>query len=53
MAADKEYQADAIKADQPVGAPIGGLQVAAMIDDLASAGTTDSIAAYKRLHAAK
>jgi hypothetical protein len=53
MAGDKEYQADAIKADQPVGAPIGGPQVAAMIDDLASAGTTDSIAAYKRLRAAK
>jgi Tripartite tricarboxylate transporter family receptor len=53
MAADKEYQADAVKADQPVGAPIGGAQLAAMIDDLASAGTTDSIAAYKRLRAAK
>jgi hypothetical protein len=53
MAADKEYQADAVKADQPVGAAIGGTQLAAMIDDLASAGTADSIAAYKRLRAAK
>jgi hypothetical protein len=53
MAGDKDYQADAVKADQPVGAPIGGLQLAAMIDDLASAGSTDSIAAYKRLRAAK
>jgi len=53
MAADKDYQADAMKADQPVGAPIGGAQLAAMIDELASAGTADSIAAYKRLRAAK
>jgi hypothetical protein len=53
MAADKEYEADAVKADQPVGAPIGGAQLAAMIDDLASAGTSDSIDAYKRLRAAK
>jgi Tripartite tricarboxylate transporter family receptor len=53
MAADKDYQVDAVKADQPVGAAIGGTQLAAMIDDLASAGTADSIAAYKRLRAAK
>jgi len=53
MAADKEYQTDAVKADQPVGAPIGGTQLAAMIDDLASAGTADSIAAYKRLRTAR
>jgi hypothetical protein len=53
MAADNEYQADAVKADQPVGAPIGGKQLAAMIDELASAGTTDSIAAYKRLRVAR
>lgn len=53
MAADKEYQADAVKADQPVGAPIGGAQLAAMIDDVASAASADSIAAYKRLRAAK
>jgi hypothetical protein len=53
MAADKDYQADAVKADQPVGAPIGGAQLAAMIDDVASAASADSIAAYKRLRAAK
>jgi hypothetical protein len=53
MAADKEYQADAIKADQPVGAPIGGARLAAMIDDVASVASADSIAAYKRLRAAK
>jgi len=39
MAADKDYQADAVKADQPVGAPIGGAQLAAMIDDVASAAS--------------
>jgi Tripartite tricarboxylate transporter family receptor len=53
MAADKDYQAEAIKVDQPVGAAIGGAQLAAMIDEIASAGTADSIAAYKRLRAAK
>jgi hypothetical protein len=53
MAADKEYQADAVKADQPVGAPIGGAQLAAMIDDVASAASADSVAAYKRLRTAK
>jgi len=53
MAHDKEYQADAAKADQPVGAPISGVLLATVINELAAVGTTDAVAAYKRLRAAR
>ena len=53
MAADDGYRADAVRADQPVGAPIAGARLAAMIDELAAVGTTDAVAAYKRLRAAR
>jgi tripartite-type tricarboxylate transporter receptor subunit TctC len=53
MAADKDYQADAMKADQPVGAPIGGAQLAAFINDLAAASSDEAIASYKRLRASR
>jgi hypothetical protein len=53
MAVDKDYQADAMKADQPVGAPIGGAQLAAFINDLAAASSDEAIASYKRLRASR
>jgi len=53
MAADPVYQADAIKAEQPVGAPIGGAQLQAMIGELARAATPDIVAAYRGLATAK
>jgi hypothetical protein len=53
MAQDKDYQADAVKADQPVGAPIGGAQLASLINELAALGTTDAVAAFKRLRAGR
>ena len=53
MAADPDYRADAIKAGQPVGAPIDGARLQAMIRELAAASTPDIVAAYRRLGAAK
>ena len=53
MVADKDYQADAVKADLPVGAPLEGAQLAAMISELATSATPEIIAAYRRLGAAK
>jgi Tripartite tricarboxylate transporter family receptor len=53
MCADPEYQAGAVRLDQPVGNPLGGQQLAVMIKDLAVAATPDVVAAYKRLSAAK
>jgi len=53
MAADPDFQADAIKAEQPVGAPIDGARLQAMIQELARAATPDIVAAYRRLGSAK
>jgi hypothetical protein len=53
MVADKDYQADAVKADLPVGAPLDGAQLAAMINELATSATPEIIAAYRRLGATK
>jgi hypothetical protein len=53
MAADKDYQAEAARVDQPIGSPLGGAQLSTMIDELAAAATPDIVAAYKRLTAAK
>jgi tripartite-type tricarboxylate transporter receptor subunit TctC len=53
MVADKDYRADAEKADLPVGAPLDGAQLTAMINELAASATPDIIAAYRRLAAAK
>jgi tripartite-type tricarboxylate transporter receptor subunit TctC len=53
MVADRDYQADAEKADLPVGAPLDGAQLAAMINDLAASATPETIAAYRRLGASK
>jgi tripartite-type tricarboxylate transporter receptor subunit TctC len=53
MAADPDFRADAVKAEQPVGSPIDGAQLAGMIQELAKAATPDIVAAYRRLGAAK
>jgi tripartite-type tricarboxylate transporter receptor subunit TctC len=53
MVADKDYQADAAKADLPVGAPLEGAQLAAMINELATSATPEIVAAYRRLGATK
>jgi hypothetical protein len=53
MAQDKDYQADAVKADQPVGAPIGGAQLTSLINQLAAVGSSDAVAAFKRLRAGR
>ena len=53
MAADPSYQADAIKAEQPVGSPIDGARLQAMIQQLAQAATPDIVAAYRDLAGGK
>ena len=53
MAADPAFQADATKAGESVGAPIGGAELQAMVADLAKAATPDIVAAYRALGAAK
>jgi tripartite-type tricarboxylate transporter receptor subunit TctC len=53
MVADKDYQAEALKADLPVGAALDGVQLAAMINELAASATPEIIAAYRRLGTAK
>jgi hypothetical protein len=53
MAADPPFQADAAKAGEPVGAPIGGDALQVMVADLAKAATPDIVAAYRQLGSAK
>jgi hypothetical protein len=49
MCADKAYQVDAVKADLPIGNPIGGAQLAQMMNDLIATATPAVIARYKKL----
>ena len=53
MVADPDYRADALKADLPIGAPIAGAELAAMIGEIATSATPEVIAAYRKLTAAK
>ena len=53
MVADKDYRADAVKADLPVGAPLDGTQLAGMINELAASATPEIITAYRRLGTSK
>jgi hypothetical protein len=53
MAADPDYQSDARKAEQPVGEPIGGVQLSAMVEELAKSATPDIVAAYRQLTSTK
>jgi len=49
MSSDKDYRADASKADVPVGSPLSGAQLARMTDELVAAATPEIIARYKHL----
>jgi hypothetical protein len=49
MCRDKDYQTDAVRADLPVGNPIGGAQLAMMMKELVATATPAIIARYKRL----
>jgi tripartite-type tricarboxylate transporter receptor subunit TctC len=49
MCRDPDYQAEAVRMNQPVGAPVGGAQLAAMINELAATAAPDVVAAYRRL----
>jgi tripartite-type tricarboxylate transporter receptor subunit TctC len=53
MCNDQEYQAEAAKVDQPIGAPLDGARLTTMINDLATAAVPDIVAAYKRLAGTK
>jgi tripartite-type tricarboxylate transporter receptor subunit TctC len=53
MAADPAFVAEAAKAGESVGAPIGGAELETMVHDLAKAATPDIVAAYRQLGAAK
>jgi tripartite-type tricarboxylate transporter receptor subunit TctC len=53
MTADRDYRSDALRADLPVGAPIDGAELAAMINEIATSATPDIVASYRRLAAAK
>ena len=49
MGRDPDYQAEAARMTMPVGAPIGGVQLAAMVRELAAATSPDVVAGYRRL----
>jgi hypothetical protein len=49
MCNDKDYRADAVKADLPIGTPLGGAQLAGMMNDLVATASPAIIARYKRL----
>jgi hypothetical protein len=49
MAGDKAYQADAPKAGLPIGEPIDGAQLTAMMTTLAKSTTPAVIAEFNRL----
>jgi hypothetical protein len=49
MCRDKEYQADAVKTDLPVGNPLSGAQLETMMKDLVAIATPPIIERYKRL----
>jgi hypothetical protein len=53
MASDPTYQAEARRAGQPVGEPIGGSRLQVMVDELAKDATPDIVAAYRQLEATR
>lgn len=53
MAEDRDYQADAVRVELPVGSPIAGAQLAAMMRSLAAATTPEVIAEFMRLSGVK
>jgi tripartite-type tricarboxylate transporter receptor subunit TctC len=53
MCNDPDYQSEAKRIEQTIGAPLAGTQLATMISELAAVATPDIVAAYKRLGTAK
>jgi hypothetical protein len=53
MAGDKDYRAEAARIDQPIGAPLEGGVLEAMMKELAGGVTPDIVAAYRRLASGK
>lgn len=49
MGRDPDYQAEAARMTMPVGAPLGGAQLAAMVSELAASTSPEVVAAYRRL----
>jgi len=49
MCRDPDYQAEAARMQMPVGAPVGGADLAGMISALAASAVPDVVAAYRRL----
>jgi hypothetical protein len=49
MGRDPDYQAEATRMSMPVGTPLGGDKLAAMVSELAASTSADVIAAYRRL----
>ena len=53
MSDDKDYRAEAARIDQPIGAPLEGGVLEAMMKELAAGVTPDIVAAYRRLASGK
>jgi Tripartite tricarboxylate transporter family receptor len=53
MNQDQDYRSEAMRVDQPIGAPLDGASLEAMMKELAAGATPDIIAAYRRLAAGK
>lgn len=53
MCDDKDYRAEASRIDQPIGAPLEGGSLEAMMKELAAGATPEIVAAYRRLTAGK
>ena len=52
MCEDRDYRAEAARIDQPIGAPLEGGALEAMMKDLAAGVTPEIVAAYRRLASA-
>ncbi|MBX9777563.1 MAG: hypothetical protein K2Y71_24550 [Xanthobacteraceae bacterium] len=53
MSNDAEYRAEAARIDQPIGAPLDGGVLEAMMRELAAGVTPDVVAAYRQLSSGK
>lgn len=53
MANDKDYRAEAARIEQPIGAPLDGAALEAMMKELALGVTSDTVAAYRQLVSGK
>ena len=53
MCNDADYRAEAARIEQPIGAPLDGGRLEAMMKELAAGVTPDIVAAYRRLASGK